>query len=60
LADAGDSLYALNKVIFEEKRFSLEEFVQILRDNFRGREDLRSSWPLNSPVTEMVIPRQIG
>ena len=41
LADAGDSLYALNKIIFEEKRFSLEEFVQILRDNFRGREDLR-------------------
>ena len=41
LADAGDSLYALNKVVFEEKRFSLEEFVQILRDNFRGREDLR-------------------
>jgi formate C-acetyltransferase len=41
LADAGDSLYALNKVIFEEKRFSLEEFVQILRENFRRREDLR-------------------
>jgi len=41
LADAGDSLYALDKVVFEEKRFSLEEFVQILRDNFRGREDLR-------------------
>jgi formate C-acetyltransferase len=41
LADVGDSLYILNKVVFEEKRFSLEEFVQILRDNFRGREDLR-------------------
>ena len=41
LADAGDSLYALNKIIFEEKRFSLEEFVQILRDNFRDRDDLR-------------------
>jgi len=41
LADVGDSLYALNKVIFEDKRFSLEEFVQILRDNFHGHEDLR-------------------
>lgn len=41
LADVGDSLYILNKVVFEEKRFSLEEFVQILRDNFKGREDLR-------------------
>jgi formate C-acetyltransferase len=41
LADAGDSLYALKEVVFDQKRFSLEEFVQILRDNFRGREDLR-------------------
>lgn len=41
LADAGDSLYILNKIVFEDKRFNLEEFVQILRDNFRGREDLR-------------------
>lgn len=41
LADAGDSLYALNRIVFEEKRFSLEEFVQILKNNFRGHEDLR-------------------
>jgi pyruvate formate-lyase/glycerol dehydratase family glycyl radical enzyme len=41
LADAGDSLYALKKIVFEEKRFSLKEFVQILRENFKGREDLR-------------------
>ncbi len=41
LADAGDSLYALNRIVFEEKRFSLEEFVGILKNNFRGREGLR-------------------
>jgi formate C-acetyltransferase len=41
LADAGDSLYALRRVVFDEKRFSLEEFVSILKDNFRGHEDLR-------------------
>ncbi len=41
LADAGDSLYALKKVVFEEKRLSLEEFVRILKDNYRGHEDLR-------------------
>jgi pyruvate formate-lyase/glycerol dehydratase family glycyl radical enzyme len=41
LADAGDSLYALKKVVFEEKRFSLEDFVRILKDNFKDREDLR-------------------
>jgi len=41
LADAGDSLYALKKVVFDERRFSLPEFVGILKDNFRGREALR-------------------
>ncbi|HVN72838.1 MAG TPA: pyruvate formate lyase family protein, partial [Desulfomonilia bacterium] len=41
LADAGDSLYALKKIVFDEKRFSLEEFVRILRENYKGREDLR-------------------
>jgi formate C-acetyltransferase len=41
LADVGDSLYILNKIVFEDKRFRLEEFVRILRDNFRDREDLR-------------------
>jgi len=41
LADAGDSLYALKKAVFDDKRFSLEEFVTILKANFRGHEDLR-------------------
>lgn len=41
LADVGDSLYILNRIVFMEKRFSLEEFVRILIDNFRDREDLR-------------------
>jgi len=41
LADAGDSLYVLKRVVFDEKRFDLEEFVKILKDNFRGHEDLR-------------------
>jgi pyruvate formate-lyase/glycerol dehydratase family glycyl radical enzyme len=41
LADAGDSLYALKKIVFDEGRFTLGEFVQILKDNFTGREGLR-------------------
>jgi len=41
LADAGDSLYVLKRVVFDERRLSLEEFVRILKDNFRGHEDLR-------------------
>jgi len=41
LADTGDSLYALKRVVFDEKRFSLEEFVRILKENFKGHESLR-------------------
>ncbi|MBM4443952.1 MAG: hypothetical protein FJ020_01450 [Chloroflexi bacterium] len=41
LADAGDSLHALKRVVFDEKRLSLEELVGILKDNYRGHEDLR-------------------
>jgi len=41
LADAGDSLYALNKLVFEEKRYSLEELVKILKSNFKGFEILQ-------------------
>ena len=41
LADTGDSLYALNKLVFEDKRYSLEELVKILKCNFKGFETLR-------------------
>lgn len=41
LADAGDSLYALNKLVFEEKRFTLAQFVEILKHDFAGHEPLR-------------------
>ncbi len=41
LADTGDSLYALMRVVFDEKRFSLPEFVEILKSDFRDHEPLR-------------------
>lgn len=41
LADVGDSLYALNRLVFEEKRYTLEQFVTILKNNFKGNELLR-------------------
>jgi formate C-acetyltransferase len=31
----------LKKVVFDERRLSLEQFVRILKDNFRGHEDFR-------------------
>lgn len=41
LADAGDSLYAIKRLVFDEKRISLAAFVKILKDNFRNHEPLR-------------------
>ncbi len=41
LADTGDSLYALKRVVFDERRFSLPEFVDILKSDFAGHEPLR-------------------
>jgi len=40
-ANAGDSLAAIKKLVFEEKRVSLMEIVEALRTNFEGKETLR-------------------
>lgn len=36
-----DSLYAIKKVVFEEKRITLRELLEVLKNNFRDREELR-------------------
>lgn len=45
LADVGDSLYAINRLVFEEKRLTLPQLVSILKNDFAGHEAL---------ATEMV------
>lgn len=40
-ANAGDSLAAIRKLVFEEKRLGLMDVVQAMRSNFEGRESLR-------------------
>ncbi|MBM4445987.1 MAG: hypothetical protein FJ023_01370 [Chloroflexi bacterium] len=42
LADVGDSLYALKKIVFDDRRITLREFVRILKANFRGYEAFQS------------------
>lgn len=37
-----DSLYAIKKIVFEEKKCSLSEFYSIVSSNFNGFESLRS------------------
>jgi pyruvate-formate lyase len=41
LPDTINSLYVLKKFIFDEKVMTLPEFVNILRNNWEGREELR-------------------
>jgi len=36
-----DSLYSIKQLVFDEKRFGLPRFLQILEEDFRGEEQLR-------------------
>jgi len=40
LADVADSLTAIEKLVFEKKRYSLKEFKAALKNNFKGHEEL--------------------
>lgn len=41
LADTVNSLYAIKKLVFEEKRLTFREFMAILKENWEGHEPLR-------------------
>lgn len=40
IPDAADSLSALKKVVFEDKKFSMAEVLQAMRNNFEGHDDI--------------------
>lgn len=40
-ATVADSLYAVKKIVYDEKKLSLRQFVEILQKNFEGEEVLR-------------------
>ena len=40
-ATTANSLYALNRLVFQEKRYTLEDFVHILEEDWEGNELLR-------------------
>lgn len=42
IPNVGDSLYALKRAVFEEKRFSAEEVLDALRKDFEGHERMRA------------------
>lgn len=41
LPDTVNSLYAIRKLVFEEKKLTFQEFMKILRNNWEGEEVLR-------------------
>ena len=41
LANAVDSLFSIKKVVFENKELTLEEFREIIKDDWENSEDLR-------------------
>ena len=41
LATAADSLLAIRRLVFEEKRFTLPQLTRLLKDNWQGQELLR-------------------
>lgn len=41
LPDTGNSLLVIKRLVYEEKRIGLQEFVRCLRANWEGYEDLR-------------------
>lgn len=42
LPDAANSLYAIRKLVYEERKLTLPAFLRILADNWEGHEDLRT------------------
>jgi formate C-acetyltransferase len=41
IATVGDSLMALDRLVFKEKRYSYKEFVKILKEDFSDADELR-------------------
>jgi len=49
VANVGDSLAAVRKLVFEEKEISIEELENVLANNFDGHEALRQKLLNNAP-----------
>ena len=49
VANAADMLAAIDKWVFQEKRYSLEELLEACRNNWQGKEDLRQFIVENTP-----------
>ncbi len=41
LPDVANSMLVIKKLVYEDRKFTLSEFMEILRNNWQGHEDLR-------------------
>ena len=41
IANAGDSLYAIKKVVYEDKLYTMDEMIRALEDNFQNEQPMR-------------------
>jgi len=49
IATAADSLAAIKKVVFEDKRLTMAQLLQALREDFEGKEDIRQMLLTRAP-----------
>ena len=49
LANAADSLAAMKKLVFEERRISMEELLKAIKKNFQGYDELRQTLINHAP-----------
>ncbi|MCJ7522551.1 MAG: hypothetical protein MUP21_10105 [Dehalococcoidia bacterium] len=49
IATATDSLAAIKKIVFEDKRLTMAELLQALRGDFEGKEDMRQMLITKAP-----------
>ncbi len=41
IADTGDSMYAVKKLVYDEKKYTMAQLIEALKANFEGYEELR-------------------
>jgi formate C-acetyltransferase len=56
IANAGNSLCVLKKMVFEEKELTMEELVEAIDSNYEGKEDLRQLFINKVPKYGNDIP----
>lgn len=49
LGNCADALYAIKSLVYEQERLTLPEFIEILKNNYKGHEDLRQEIVNKSP-----------